>query len=69
MKRFVCFLLLLVALLSVFAFSSCDQDEVDSTTNSVMDYAAGALKPYFKEADEETKNQTDQSVDVSHPKE
>ena len=56
MKRFVALLILVFTLVSLFAFSSCDQGEVDATRSSLMDSANSALEPFFKEAEEGTEN-------------
>lgn len=56
MKRLICLLILVFTLVSLFAFSSCDQGEVDATRSSIMDSAASALEPFFKEAEESTES-------------
>ena len=59
MKRFIALLILVFTLVSLFAFSSCDQGEVDATRSSLMDSANSALEPFFKEAEEETTTSSD----------
>lgn len=62
MKRLLSLLILVFTLVSLFAFSSCDQGEVDATRSSLMDSANSALEPFFKEAEEETTTSSDSQL-------
>ena len=68
MKRLSLLVLSLVLLSSVFLFSSCDQDDVDSAQTNLLDMAAGYLGPFFKEASTDlSQNGPDNTTSSSVP--
>ena len=76
MKRFISILLVLTAILSTLALTSCGQEDVDKMYKETKENVAELLAPFFKQfegteesADESTEQSeeidTEQSTDAS----
>ena len=52
-------MLLIITVLSLFAFASCDQAEVDAKRNELMDSANSVLEPFLKESEDSTQSSVD----------
>ena len=64
MKKLTTIVLSVVLVLSLFAFTSCDQASVDSTLENLVNTGKDLLGPFFKIAESSSEDNDDSGDDV-----